>query len=287
MLRRRSLRLILAAWAVAMGGVAAASCGFRGEAGTDYPPPPDKDVQEVGASLPESGKGDSFEDLDGGNDANDAGPQCTSKGGPMVVALHADGTSFCIDATEVTNTAYDAFLAAIGDAGFGDAGPPPNCSGYSGFARKIALPVPVPADPVDRITWCDALAYCRWAGKRLCGKVVAGDAATGEWYEACSAGGTRVYPYGNSYDAAACNSATGALKPIGSMATCEGGIPGLVDMAGNAAEWINECNALGCGYVGGFHSSFSDTMCSSIGENNLPKSQFNLGVGVRCCDDPR
>ena len=63
------------------------------------------------------------------------------------------------------------------------------------------------------VDWCDARAYCAGVRKRLCGKIGRGtnattdyaNAATSEWYRACSSSGVNAYPYGNTRDASACN----------------------------------------------------------------------------------
>lgn len=179
--------------------------------------------------------------------AVDAAPpvfECPSTRGPRLVRA---GT-YCIDSTEVTNAHYLEFLASKPDAATqsavcawnvnlepGGTWPPP--------AERAQLPV------VD-VDWCDALAYCTWAGKRLCGSsstlADAGPGDAGTWYLACSNGGTRKYPYGDTFDAEACRSAGASggndtLGPVGSLPTCVGGVPGLFDMAGNAAEWEDTC----------------------------------------------
>src|SRR5262249_40663852 len=109
-----------------------------------------------------------------------------------------------------------------------------------------------PADrPVHAVDWCDAFAYCAWAGKRLCGRIAGGSvdptfgtdlASESEWYNACSRGGQHAYPYGDTYDPRACNgleygAGTGPQLPVGSLSSCTGGFAGLFDMSGNVSEW--------------------------------------------------
>jgi len=67
--------------------------------------------------------------------------------------------------------------------------------------------------PVTSIDWCDAFAFCRANDKHLCGKIGGGtnavgdyaDATKSEWFNACSAQGSNVYPYSDTYNPVACN----------------------------------------------------------------------------------
>jgi hypothetical protein len=68
--------------------------------------------------------------------------------------------------------------------------------GWRAHARSIRGPMQVCVD------WCDAHAYCKPVGKRLCGKIGGGpnlyadyaSASSSEWYRACSSGGSFTYP---------------------------------------------------------------------------------------------
>jgi formylglycine-generating enzyme required for sulfatase activity len=168
------------------------------------------------------------------------------------------GPAFCIDASEVTNADYARFLEA-GDTGVAQ-GPPGKCT----WNTDLTHVVPVTAGytlPVLGVNWCDAYAYCAWAGKRLCGKVGGGpvdpgsrDTVSDQWMAACSQAGARVYPYGGSFDMTACaycdadagcdqssTSPKGVASPVEAFPTCVGGYGGLFDMSGNAAEWEDSC----------------------------------------------
>jgi formylglycine-generating enzyme required for sulfatase activity len=92
--------------------------------------------------------------------------------------------------------------------------------------------------PVVRVTWHDAVAYTAWLSER-----------TGEWWRLPTeaewekaARGTdgRIYPWGDTFDTARCNSIESggirATTPVGSYST--GASPyGVQDMAGNVWEW--------------------------------------------------
>ncbi len=83
-----------------------------------------------------------------------------------------------------------------------------------------------------QMSYFDAAAACEEAGKRLCTSV--------EWVRACSGPQKYMYPYGDEYQPARCNTLDNprsrGLAAAGSYAGCVNGY-GLYDMSGNAAEW--------------------------------------------------
>jgi hypothetical protein len=218
--------------------------------------------------------------------------------------------AFSIDATEVTKAQYADFLAAKGTDTSGQA---PYCGFNTTFTPTNEWP-PTPEQlglPVNWVDWCDAVAFCKWAGKRLCGRIGGGSTphndydkpAVSQWHAACTANGTRRFPYGNSYDPTKCvgdKSATGGYsgkaQPVGSFAGCEGGFPGIFDLSGNLVEWEDSCVA----YTGGSDfcrergNSFQgpDDLDSEPGyfaacnmNNNNPRNSTNNTRGFRCCQD--
>jgi formylglycine-generating enzyme required for sulfatase activity len=242
-----------------------------------------------GSAVGEAGSGD------GGIDSQASEAGCPGDAGPVPIDLGA----FCIDSTEVTNLDYQQFLAfffltrTIPSQ-------PSECAWNTSFAPTAGWPYPSGADqrPVTFVDWCDAHAYCAWAGKHLCGKIGGGaiDPANGDtagldqWFYACSANGTRTWPYGNTYQPAVCNDAArDAGKPldVGSFQGCQGGFPGLFDMSGSAEEWVDSCNGSSgasdeCRNRGGATDDPSGNLtCGAISMDS--RDFTSLRTGFRCC----
>jgi formylglycine-generating enzyme required for sulfatase activity len=201
---------------------------------------------------------------------------------------------FYIDSTEVTVGQYAAFLKAKGDDTSGQAS---ECSWNTAYdpALDPIAPAPSAKHPVTNVDYCDAVAFCAWADKRLCGKIGGGnlqlpeigDATKSQWFEACSGTKGQLYPYGTSYQDGACNDASGALMDVAAEARCQGFYPGLYDMIGNAQEWIDACDGNAgatdvCERIGGSYlNEVSMTSCGTTG--GAMRNLQAPSVGFRCC----
>ena len=125
--------------------------------------------------------------------------------------------AFYIDKHEVTNARYGRFMGATGRS-------VPTYWNDSTWNS--------PQQPVVGVSWDDADAYCKWAGKRL--------PTEAEWEKAARGTDGRKYPWGEQWDASRANSVEsklGKTVPVGAYPA--GASPyGALDMAGNAWEWV-------------------------------------------------
>lgn len=128
--------------------------------------------------------------------------------------------AFAIDRTEVTNAAYGQYLATTEyqpDRGW-----------------DLDVETERGQEPVTGLLWHEADAYCRWMGKRL--------PTEAEWEKAARGTDARIYPWGDTWDSSKANTADraqGNVLLVGSFPA--GASPyGVLDMCGNAAEWVND-----------------------------------------------
>lgn len=125
--------------------------------------------------------------------------------------------AFYIDKFEVTNLLYARFTQATGRKS-------PGLWKNSTFNA--------PNQPVVGVSWYDAEAYCKSAGKRL--------PTEAEWEKAARGTDERRYPWGDQWDSRRANTSQGGPgrpTPIGSYE--QGRSPyGAYDMAGNVWEWV-------------------------------------------------
>lgn len=129
--------------------------------------------------------------------------------------------AYAIDKFPVTNRQFAAFCAATGYP------PRPHWPGGK-------PPEPLLDHPVVCVNRADALAYARWAGKRL--------PTEAEWEKAARGPDGRRFPWGDEFDPEACQwnrdrSPSGAgTAPV--TAHPRGISPyGVWDLVGNVAEW--------------------------------------------------
>jgi formylglycine-generating enzyme len=308
-LAKRSLRaVLLVSLGLASGG--ACSLAFPLDRYASLPPDSgttggdartdDAMIGTEGGALPEGAL-----PLDGAG--GDGGTGCPSNpNAPTMVNVGP----FCIDSTEVTQTQYNAFLISGRSPGDLSLYPSPNvCAWNTAFtpnAMNNECSPPYPGFdavkyanyPISCINWCDAYAFCIWAGRHLCGRTDAGTGGNAnEWTYACSNDGNLTYPYGNSYGPMVCNGADNGLDAsvqVASLAGCKETFDGasVYDLSGNVREWTDDCKNLGgdgqddgCVTGGGdYWSPSSALQCAMPG--NDPRYYAEPDRGFRCCASP-
>lgn len=271
----------------------------------------------------------------GGGASGDAGVGGSpAKQGPSLVGVPSPlGGLTYIDATEVTRAQYARFLDEMVNV------TPPTlpvethrCDSLSDFApgetcmddASVCHGSDCGSHPQVCVSWCQAHAYCQWAGKRLCGAIGGGpllfevalllDGTKNEWTNACASGrtltpGQSVWPYGEARDPEACNAddhpgtgssvvEVGTTVPVGTLPACTpaGPFAGVFDLDGNVSEWVDSCDdnnentylqAMCLTQGGAFlHHTFGFDNGESCGY--LMGTQWYFGlqdVGFRCCSD--
>ena len=248
-----------------------------------------------------SGAGGSDAAGNGGSNGGAGNVDCAGTPPATMVTLPE---GYAIDSTEVTRCQYQAWLATTPSTSDQDAW----CSWNTSFTPTCEWP---PADkgthPVVCVDWCDAYAYCKGVGKRLCGRIGGGEnsyqsyaSLEDQLYNACVSGGAaNAYPYGNTYESQTCNGADlgiGTTVEVGSLVDCQSsvsGYAGVYDLSGNVVEWEDSCNAhynqsdqcrvrggsfLDSGTILWLRCDGGDT--AGYGERG---SSIGVNAGLRCC----
>jgi formylglycine-generating enzyme required for sulfatase activity len=125
---------------------------------------------------------------------------------------------FLMDRTEVTNEAYLRFIEATSR-------PAP-----AGWVEG-RFPAGAERLPVVNVTWEDANAFAKWAGKRLPTET--------EWEFAARGTDGRLYPWGPKWESANANAGNGVEGRLVEVGRFESGASpyGVLDLCGNAWEW--------------------------------------------------
>jgi formylglycine-generating enzyme required for sulfatase activity len=144
-------------------------------------------------------------------------------------------TPYSIDVYLVTNLQYEKFIKAGGyvkDEYW--------CNEGKEWKKKSENTLPKhwtdekwnkPDHPVVGVSWYEADAYARWAGKRL--------PTEQEWERAARGTDGRKYPWRNDFDKERCNSKESGIGHTTAVKQYSNGISpeGCYDMAGNVWEW--------------------------------------------------
>jgi formylglycine-generating enzyme len=290
-------RFQFAAAIVALASPCCLACGSSTSSPTEQP------AASSGGSWPESSVGGN-----GGSAGNAGGSGTASNGGSMDCAQPSAMVTlpqgYGIDSTEVTRCQYRTWLDTSPPTTGQDAWcawntdftPDATCMSGSSVCQGAACG----NHPQVCLDWCDAYAYCKAVGKRLCGKIEGGanapddyaDPTKDQWYNACVSDDTNnAFPYGNTYDGKKCNGADqgiGTTVAVGSLPDCQStvsGYAGVYDLFGNAWEWEDTCGGTSgpqdwCRERGGSFLTY-DVHCDFTSHD--ARGNVASTVGFRCC----
>lgn len=177
--------------------------------------------------------------------------------GGVVPTPRPDGTNqsasvaaFYLDRCAVTNRQFHRFVSSGGYDAM-EHWPSEIWPGLMRFIDRTGRPGPSGWEngcylkgkddhPVVGVCWYEALAYARWAGKRL---PTANEwLKAGGWPQQLSGGRCNRYPWGDLFDPARANlwsAGLGQTAPVRAFA--EGSTPnGIHQMSGNVWEWLDD-----------------------------------------------
>lgn len=205
---------------------------------------------------------------------------------------------YWIDIYEVTNEKYLEFVQATGHRPALDDTCETEACRQGNLWKGENFPERIRNQPVTQVNWYDAVAYCKWRGKRL--------PTEAEWEKAARGPSGNMYPWGNSAPPGKATyrrkwRGVNTLTDVGSYPN-GASVYGVHDMAGNVWEWVADWydrhyykkkiisnpkgpkNGKFKVVRGGSWVNYADTLHSAFRRWSRPEVRFN-DTGFRCAKD--
>jgi formylglycine-generating enzyme required for sulfatase activity len=208
--------------------------------------------------------------------------------------------SYWIDIYEVTNQQYLEFVKATGHRPALDDTCETDSCWEGNLWKGNSFSMLIRNQPVTQVDWYDAVAYCKWKGKRL--------PSEAEWEKAARGPSGYIYPWGKGSPKgrATYNKKWKGIATMTNVGSYPRGVSiyGLHDMAGNVWEWVDDWYmrtyysagkkkypkgpAKGEFKVlrGGSWINFPDSLRSAFRRWSKPDLRFN-DTGFRCAKDSK
>ena len=208
--------------------------------------------------------------------------------------------SYWIDIYEVTNQQYLEFVKATAHRPALDDTCETDSCWEGNLWKGNSFSMLIRNQPVTQVDWYDAVAYCKWKGKRL--------PSEAEWEKAARGPSGNIYPWGKGSPKgrATYNKKWKGIATMTNVGSYPRGVSiyGLHDMAGNVWEWVDDWYmrtyysagkkkypkgpAKGEFKVlrGGSWINFPDSLRSAFRRWSKPDLRFN-DTGFRCAKDSK
>lgn len=203
---------------------------------------------------------------------------------PEVSDITVKIDSFLIDKYPVTNAQYYEFMINTGYR-------PSDTTNYLRHWKSGIYRPGQERYPVVYISYEDAVAYAKWAGKRL--------PTEAEWQLAAQGLDKRKWPWGNDFHGTNCNNSFDRPTPVDAFPKGQSQY-GVMDMVGNVWQMTNDMYFNGAYYMiiirgGSYYKPDSSWWYIQGGPQPLDKTQImllvspgfdrNATVGFRCVKD--